>query len=115
MNENYTFVLQEMSAVEGSDSGNAISFDYMVDVIDDNEIWHHNNTYKFWYPEWERVQVLKNVSDTNSSISGDDCVAAERVGVDRINPNIMNIFPTVSAKLLNIFYPNLLEKLKLHD
>ncbi|KAI1702524.1 hypothetical protein DdX_15423 [Ditylenchus destructor] len=88
-------VISEMSAVEGSDSGNAISFDYMVDVIDDNEIWHHNNTYKFWYPEWERVQVLKNVSDTNSSISGDDCVAAERVGVDRINPNIMNIFPTL--------------------
>ncbi|KAI1710504.1 hypothetical protein Ddc_13381 [Ditylenchus destructor] len=90
-------VISEMSVREGSDHGESISFDHMVDVIDDNEIWHHNNTYKFYYISWDRVQVLKNVSDTNSSISSDDCLAAERVDSDRINPGLMHLFPTIGV------------------
>ncbi|KAI1710503.1 hypothetical protein Ddc_13380 [Ditylenchus destructor] len=85
-------VISEMSVLEGYDHGESIYFDYMVDVIDDNEIWPHNNTFNFYDVSWDRVQVLKNLSDTNSSISSDDCLAAERVDSDRRNEHIMHSF-----------------------
>ncbi|KAI1702535.1 hypothetical protein DdX_15434 [Ditylenchus destructor] len=75
-------IIAEMSATKLARSGDPISFEYMIDVIDPTEVHANNNTFSFEWVNYEQVQVPQKSHGSASPISIHDCAVAERIGSD---------------------------------
>ncbi|KAI1710486.1 hypothetical protein Ddc_13363 [Ditylenchus destructor] len=75
-------IIAEMTATKMARSGDPISFEYMIDVIDPNEVHANNNTFSFEWVNYEQVQVPQKSHGSASPISTHDCAFAERIGSD---------------------------------